>query len=588
MSLKYHGSFEMKRVVLLMVLAVFMGLAAACSGPANTPTPPATAIRTPTPAATATAVPTAVATKAPTSTPAPVATATPAPQSKVRTGGIFRIAITYPAGNIDPVYHDTEAGRMFGWPGYDGLVSQRQDTDNVDQAYEIVPALAERWDVSADGKTLTFTLRKDVRFHDGSAFTADDVAYTINSVLHPAAQQPSLRKDILSVVQDVQVKDPYTIVLVVSRPDPVLMTALATLPIASRVHHPKNMPYREVDMGTGPFKLTNARFNQIYTWAKNADYWKKGSPYLDGQEVAVMGDAGAAIAAFRTRKIDSIFLPLPPATVSQLKTQNPGATSINSSWLEIVEMFMNVGPSSKGKPWSDARVRQAISLGIDRDSYIKAAWGSGIPTTGQFEGPYRIPQADWASLNAGLAGDPEANRAQAKRLLADAGFANGFKATLTVQTQVGFPEAGAVIQDQLKKIGIELSLSTIDYAQLVSGLRQGQFDMALETLSASTTFPEELLRYQLETKGVLNYSQYSNPKVDQLFQSMLAAKNEQERVSMSYQVQKIALQDMPFVPLNQRQFPFMVWGDVHNLLFPGNWTGTQARQHAYIWKESGA
>src|SRR3989454_971475 len=246
----------------------------------------------------------------------------------------------------------------------------------------IVGELAESWTWRDDGKALVFTLRQGVRWHDGRPFSSKDVKYTfdvIRGALGPSGLRLNPRRDWYSQVQAIDAPDPSTVIFRLKRPQPSFLMLLASgySPI-----YPAHVPPAELRarcVGTGPFKLKEYRPGELIEMVRNPDYFVKGRPYLDGIRFIIIKERGTRIAALQTGRLD-VTMPQEGSKTAaeQLKKAVPGMVIFETSQNVNDNLLMNF----KRPPFTDTRVRRAISLAIDRQAYVQAVRPGGGPGGG--------------------------------------------------------------------------------------------------------------------------------------------------------------------------------------------------------------
>src|SRR5437762_9767192 len=291
---------------------------------------------------------------------------------------------------------------------------------------KVVPDLAESWTISRDGLTYTLKLRQGVRFHDGSVMTSRDVKASYDRIVSPPAGVTSYRKGSYRAVEAIEAPDPATIRFQLKWPEASFLVTLASpyswiykADILARDQH----WYDKNIMGTGPFKFVEHVKGSHWIGKKNADYWEKGKPYLDGYRAIFMSSSSAQVAAIRGERAHIQFRGFSPPERDQLvQALGPKITVQESPWdcLNFVSMH------HEKKPFSDKRVRRALSLALDRYegsknlskiTLVKDVGGIQVPGT-----PYATPPAELEKLG-GSGHDIAANRAEARRRLQEAGAA---------------------------------------------------------------------------------------------------------------------------------------------------------------------
>jgi peptide/nickel transport system substrate-binding protein len=348
---------------------------------------------------------------------------------------------------------------------------------------EVVPDLAASF-AQPNPTTYVVTLKKGVRWQskppvNGREFTSEDVKFTFERV----AASPEAR--LFPTLKRVAPVDSHTVRFELSAPASAFIANLATTTMyiyAKEAGKPTSDGGRdftsvETVVGTGPFTLEEYREKQRLVFRKNPNYFESGKPILDGIEVYTISDVSAMLAALRTGKID--LLPastgggLPHAHAGEARSI-PGATVVKHSIFQTGEHLIG---RMDAKPWSDVRVRRAIALAIDRDTYIKAIYPEGAAL---FSGPIPLASRYFVPLEKLGEGarfyryDP----AGARKLLADAGYPNGV--TVKLYTTVGYGaeyvSRTELLKDMLSKIGIDASIVAQEYPVWIASTYKGNFD----------------------------------------------------------------------------------------------------------------
>src|SRR6266581_7116927 len=329
-----------------------------------------------------------------------------------------------------------------------------------------VADLAESWTISPDGMTYTIKLRQGVRFHDGSPMTSRDVKASYDKIISPPAGVISMRKGAYQVVEAVEAVDPHTVRFRLKWPEASFLVNLASPYnwIFKADILAKDMRWYETNvMGTGPFKFVEHVKGSHWVGKKNPNYWDKGKPYLDSYRAIFIKDSAAQVAAVRAERAHVQFRGFTPSERDQLvQALGPKITVQESPWdcLNFVSMH------HEKKPFNDKRVRRALSLALDRYegsknlskiTLVRDVAGLQVPGT-----PYATPQAELEKL-AGYGHDIAANRAEAKRLLREAGVPDGFSFTFKNR---GIPHPyepmGIWLIDQWRQIGLNVKQETIE------------------------------------------------------------------------------------------------------------------------------
>ncbi len=461
-----------------------------------------------------------------------IAAAIPAgAQDKPRSGG--ELVFVVPS---EPPSYDAHQEETFGVihpmaPHYSTLL-RVDPTDKT--GTKPVGDLAESWTVSKDGLTYTFKLRKGVKFHDGGEMTSKDVKASYDKILKPPAGVKSLRKDMYDAVTSVEAPDSNTVVFKLKWPESSLLLALASpwnwiykADIIAKDPH----WYETHVMGTGPFKFAEHVKGSHWIGKKNPDYWDKGKPYLDGYRAIFMTDSAAQVAAIRGERAMIQFRGFSPVERDTLvNALGPKITVQESAWNCVILVALN----HEKKPFDDRRVRKALTLALDRYqgstalskiAIVKEVGGVQVPGT-----KFATPAADLEKLS-GYGHDINKARAEARRLLKEAGVPDGFS---FVYKNRGIPmpyePLGVWLIDQWRQIGLNVRQEVIEAAKYYSELRGGNFEAAADFQCGYTVDPD-LDLYKFESKDVSpsNYSRYVDRTLDELYEKQGRATDAEER-----------------------------------------------------------
>jgi peptide/nickel transport system substrate-binding protein len=442
------------------------------------------------------------------------------------------------AAEIDPISLDPHTNSNFSSiQAFDHIY---ESLTSYDEKTNIVPALAQSWDVTNGGKTYTFKLRPNVKFHNGQPMTAEDVKYSIERVIDPKTASPW--KNWLDPIKEMKILDPLTIQMNLDAPFPLLgsfagMRAAGIIP--KGLAEKENLKIKAI--GTGPFKLAEYVPQDHVTYARNADYWDKPLPYLDGMVFKILTEENARLAALRAGQIQYAYLSAQGAT--QLEGV-PTVSVMKSPYAWVVLHYINV----YAKPLNDARVRRAMRMAVDTNEVIqKAVFGAGVPS-----GPVPTGYGDWF-LDPQTLPYNKPDVEGAKKLLAEAGYPNG-GFTIDIKCSPQYPEFVAttlVVQSSLKKIGIDVTVSQMEWGAFVAlntkTIRSGGKEGGQIFASANTFRPDPdgYLYPYFHSQGNLNEGGYNNPKLDPLLAEARSSGNPAERRRLYQQIQRTVLEDSP-------------------------------------------
>jgi len=411
---------------------------------------------------------------------------------------------------------------------------------------KIVGDLAERWEVAPDGKQITFTLRKGVKFHDGSDFTCADAKYSLEKLADPKRSFSTHAAIMNNVFISATCRDDLTLVMALKQPSPAILTFLAdahTVMMKAGIAEQVDRKDPKFLVGTGPFKFKSYTPGVDFRAERNPNYWKPGVPHIDEYQAIVMSDLTKIFASFRARQLTMTgigrHLEKPEADI--LKKDFPDAVvglGPRAGWDSFV---MHHGKP----PFNDPRVRKAVALATDREKMIEIA-AEGWGMLGGYIGPhtpYGLPPEELKKYPQ--FGDDMAKRqAEAKRLLAEAGYAKGLDVELVLRRGPMYERGALSRQDDLKKVGINIKITLLDTAAYRDRTEKGDFQ-AYTVLSAVTIDEPDLYYGRLVCNFVSNLGKYCNPEFDKLFQEQSQTFDIQKRAEITRQMERILLQDVP-------------------------------------------
>ena len=393
----------------------------------------------------------------------------------------------------------------------------------LDKDLNVVPGLAEKWDYSADSKTLTLTLRKSVTFHDGKAFTSADVKSSIERIKLPATA--AVAASTLASVASVDAPDPSTAVLHLTAPDAGLLAGLANTNLAMISKDDTSEALAQKPNGTGAFSFSSRTGGQSLTLTANPNYWS-GKPKLTGLEFRIIPDQTSVVAGLQSGNVQ--FAALDDALVAK-SAQDSGLGVTKTPDLAYHVLQLN----ARRAPLDKRDVRLAISCAIDRKQVLDtAAFGEG-----QVAGPITSP-AYRSDPNARPCPNRDVDRA--KQLLAGAGFANGLTLPVIVsqgEYATSVSEAQN-LQAQLKDAGITVKLETLESGAFVDRWVAADFAAAV-ALNGGRPDPDGMYgRYFTSTGNLNKVAGYASPELDKLFADGKATTDVAQRKEIYAQVSR--------------------------------------------------
>ena len=426
---------------------------------------------------------------------------------------------------LDPHFSTAAVDRQVFHSIYDTLIE-------VDKNLNFVPMLAEKWEISKDAKTYTFFLRKNVKFHDGTPFNAEAVKFNFERMMDPKAGSP--RASELSSISSINVVDENTLKVQLSKPYSPFLAALsdrAGMMVSPTAVKKEGKNFANSPVGTGPFKFVSRVKQDKLVVAKNPDYWG-GAPKFEKIEYRPYADENVRLTNLTSGDVD-IISKVPPKDVERLKT-DPNITLSEANALGFQGLYLN----TKNAPFNNKALRQALDLVIDRDSIIKVALRN---TAVQAAGP--IPPGTWA-YNDKIK-TTKRNIEKAKKIMADAGFPNGFSFTLQLPPKPVEQQISQMVQSMAAEAGIKVKLENVEFGTMLDNMDNFKFD-AVRLGWSGRTDPDGNIYALYHTGGSINYG-YSNPKMDELLDQARVATDQAERKAIYTKASELGKEEVPYI-----------------------------------------
>ena len=396
---------------------------------------------------------------------------------------------------------------------FEGLV---KPTSNGD----LTPAVAESYTVSEDHLTYTFTLREGVKFHNGGTVTAEDVVYSIQRVA-AATETGVVQVEALSIISDITAPDEGTVVITLSEPSNEFLANLTVAILPADYTEQDTAP-----VGTGPFRFVSRSAQESIVMEKFEDYWGEKA-YLDQVTFRIIENAEGLLMGLQSGAID-ICSHLSSTQTAQLSADEFNIEQGNMNLVQAVYLN-NAVP-----PLDNLQVRQALCLAVNKQEIIDMAFdGYGTPI-----GSSMYP-AFGKYFDESLTGYYAYDTEQAKALLADAGYPNGFEMTITVpgnyQPHI---DTAQVLVEQLKEIGVTAKIELVEWGTWVSDVYAGrQFQSTVVGVDASNMTARALLERFTSDYGK-NFINYNNAEYDALFQQALVTYDDAEQTAIYKAMEK--------------------------------------------------
>jgi len=448
--------------------------------------------------------------------------------AEAQSPGVLRIGMT--AADIPQMTGSPDNGfegyRFCGYTIFDGLCNW--DLSSADKASDVVPALAESWQVDASDKTKwLFKLRQGVKFHDGTPFNADAVVWNYDKLLNKSAPQYDARQVSLvgfriPSVKGVRKIDEYTIEITSGQPDAFIPYQVVYILMASPAQWEKVdkdwSKFHSTPSGTGPFKVDKYVPRQRVEFVANKDYWDtKRQPKTERVVLLPLPEPNSRTAALLSGQVDWIEQPSPDA-VPQLKSA--GMTLTSNGYPHIWPYHPSLLETS---PFKDVRVRKALNLAIDRDGIVQLMGGLALPAKGHV-----LPDSPWFGKPSF---EPKYDPGAAKKLLAEAGFSGSnalrlkFAISASGSGQMLPLPMNEYVQQNLADIGVKLDFDVSEWQALLDRWRagaKGDINKGIDAVNISYTTQDpystftRFLRSSFHAPAGVNFGFYSDPEMEKL------------------------------------------------------------------------
>lgn len=490
-----------------------LGLAAACA-PVTAPASPA-----------ATAVPAGA-------TPVPALTRTAAAEL-IKRGGTFNLGEPADPVSFDPHNRTNASATVLQRMVYQCFTRQNPRTMGVEAS------LATKWEYTTPTE-LVWTLREGVLFHNGKPFTAEDAKWNVDRALDPATANPFASW--YAAVAKTEVVSPLVLKMTLNKADPLLpgkFAAMRVVGFAPAGSDPKELATKPI--GTGPFKLVEWVQNDHCTFERFADYWEKGAdgkplPYVDTLNVKFAPQEDTRIAALRAGQMDLAII---SADGAKRLANDPNLNIIKGAHGVFTVIKMN----KRFKPFTDVRVRRALDLALNKQEIIdKALGGSGILT-----GPI-VPGWD----DYGIPSDQlpyKQDIEQAKKLMAEAGYPDGFEVTavsLPEGHQANFYPSIATAAEQWQQIGVKVNIEQLELGAWLEKNNKLDYDMLIGNRGFRGD-PIDVLKPHYHKDGNDNPIGYSDPQVQAWIEQAEVEPDREKRRDLYLQIQNKVLEDVPWI-----------------------------------------
>ncbi len=440
-------------------------------------------------------------------------------------GGTMNVSIGRAPGKLNPFLHRLNSEYLLGELLYSGLTRLGQDMSPV-------PDLAQSWAPNDDLTVWTFTLRAGVTFHNGQAVTANDVAASLTRVLDKKTGSPGRRN--LGPIESVTAPSADKVMIKTSLPYGDLPVALAystAKVVPANIASGDLAPLDRQAIGTGPFKLVSYEPDRLTVVERNPDYFLDGLPYLDKLNLMVFPDATAEMAALIAGEVD-LALEVPPADFKRVSGAT-GVTGLRTASGRFIDIVM----ANDRPPFNDARVREALSLSIDREAMIElVAEGYGTPGN---DSPINVAYRYYADAPL-----KRPDIARAKQLLADAGHPNGLDVTLVASVKPGYRQTLAVVvREMAKAAGFNIEVQTMAHSTYLDQVwKKGDFYVGFYNMQPTE---DAIFKLLFTSDAAWNETRWNNKGFDDLVQRARTTVDTKARAELYSEAQALMRAEVP-------------------------------------------
>jgi peptide/nickel transport system substrate-binding protein len=528
----------------------------ACGQP-TPPTSPTVAPAAP-PTTGAAAAPTTAPAAKPTEASKPAEAAKPVTADTPRRGGELTFVVSAEPPSYDGHKETTFAMIHPVSPHYSLLL--KFDPDNYPK---VVGDLAASWTISPDNLTYTFKLRDGVKFHDGSTLTSRDVKASYDRIIAPPEGVTSARRQSYGAIDSIDAPDPQTVVFKLKYASPAMLSLFASpwnyIYSAAALEKDPKFPEKNI-LGTGPFTFVEYVPGSHWVGKRFDNYFESGRPYLDSFRALFIRETATQEAAVRGERAHAEFRGFTPQARDQIvQALGDKVTVQESPWIGDLFATINVNK----EPFSDVRVRRALSLAVDRWQGAQTLGAIAFPKLvgGLVRpgGPFAMPESELVKL-AGFSKEGDAAKAQARALLREAGVPEGF-AFVYKNRDIPAPyePVGVFLIDQWRKIGLNVTQQVLETTSYFNDIRSGNFDVMVDFQADYMDEPDlHLGKFISFDKNSSNYARYTDRTLDDLYEKQTRESDPEKRKQLVWEFERRVLDEQAYIvmtPWWQRIIP---------------------------------
>jgi len=458
-----------------------------------------------------------------------------------KAGGILKVYHrgTPPSGSIHE--EATTSTNMPFMGVYNNLVLFDQDVAQ-NSLESIRPELATEWSWDETNTKLTFKLREGVKWHDGEDFRADDVKCTWDrltgeNVSREMRLRKNPRKSWYWNLKGVEINGDYEVTFNLGQPQPSFMAMLASGYSPVYPCHVDSKTMRTAPIGTGPFKFVEMKQNENVTFTKNEDYWNEGYPLLDGIEFTIVRSRSTRVLGFIAGEFDMTFVgDVTPALLRDVNEQAPTAKCD----MVATNVSRNLIVNRDAPPFDDPNIRKAMALTIDRNEFVEILTeGLGLVSGAMLPPPpgvWGMPPDVLAEVSG--YGDVEANREEARKLMADAGYGPDNRLNVTISTRniAIYRDPAVILIDHLKEIYIDAELEVIETSNWHATVARKDYQVGMNLTGVGVDDPDVNFFENYACGSQRNYTGYCNEELQKLFVKQSSMTDQEERKKLVWEI----------------------------------------------------
>ena len=449
-------------------------------------------------------------------------------------GGILKFARNFEPVTLGP-FGAADNGTIWTiMMVYDQLVEYQPGS------FDPKPGLAKSWEITNGGKTIVFHLR-DARFSNGAPVTAADVKFSLDRFKNPKVN--NLLPFLATTIASVDAPNPKTVVMHLKRPDGAILSNLTVFPASitpkAVVTKLGDKAFARKPIGSGPFVVDAWVRGQYLKMKRNPHYWRPGQPYLDGVEFDYITNDNTRILKLQSGEVD-VAESIP---FSQVDSLNKGATRVEVAPLASID---GIWLNNKHKPFQDKLVRQALNYATDKESINRVVYFGHAQVANALYPFFKYTDRSVKNYPYDIK--------KAKQLMAKSSVPKGFDVTVLIpsedQTKA---QMMAVVKQLWAPLGVRVKIQTMETGALFTKYMNGDYEASdpLPSITSDVLVPDELALAWLEPGGVQHgfWSYYTSKKAWSLTLAANSSTDEAKRKKLFGQIQRLTLQDAPWIPM---------------------------------------